>query len=398
MRKHDNHLARAAREHVFALFRSAADVSLEHHHFARTREIVDACKDIAKGSGLDGDSREVALLCAWFYDACYATGSDDHARSLDLCVRFLDEAEARHPSREQIAACFRGVSGKLERPDGPDGAPLDMTAADVLHDARLAVLAAKDYVERSEILRFELQRRAATTFSDVEWTQHCIAFFGAHPYRTRFAQVTWCPGRAANLARLQQQIRKQLRAVERERAHGESDVAKRIGKGAESLYYHVTRIQLGMIALADHRTSTMIHVNAIMISVVVALLGRRIHSERDLLVPAVFLLLVNLVVVFLSVNSMRNAKEKLTAEEARVRDSNLMSFFAEKPLSLSEYTAGMSELVADAPRFQRTVIEHLYFARKVILERGNTLRLTYQVFIYGITMAIVGFVVVLARR
>jgi pycsar effector protein len=142
----------------------------------------------------------------------------------------------------------------------------------------------------------------------------------------------------------------------------------------------------------------MIHVNAIMISVVVALLARRIHTDHDLLVPTAFLLLVNLAVVLLSVNSMRTARAKLSAEEAHARDSNLMSFFNEKRLSLAEYTDGMSDLVADAPRFQRNVIEHLYFSRKVIQERGTTLRLTYQVFIYGITLAVAGFVIVLARR
>jgi hypothetical protein len=399
MGKQNGHLVRAAREHVFALFRGAASQGvLEYHHFGRTREIVDACKEIAKGSDVDDQPRQVALLCAWFYDACYATGSDDHARSLEACVHFSEQHQVRQPSREQIAACFGGLDGAA-LPEPADGAPVaDVTPSDVLHDGRLAVLAATDYVERIELLRFELQRRSGKTFSDVDWTQHCIAFFGAHPYRTRFAQLHWGPGRAANLARLQRQLRKQLRGLERERADGESDIAKRIGKSAETLYYQVTRIQLGLIGLADHRTSTMIHVNAIMMSVVVALLARRIHTNQDLLVPTAFLLLVNLAVVFLSVNSMRTARAKVSVEEAHARDSNLMSFFNEKHLSLAEYTDGMSDLVADAPRFQRSVIEHLYFSRKVIQERGNTLRLTYHVFIYGITLAVAGFVIVLARR
>ena len=402
MGKQNGHLVRAAREHVFSLFRSAGHgLVLEYHHFARTREIVDACKEIAKGCGLADDAREVALLGAWFYDACYATDSDDHAQSLELCMRFLEEQQARHPSREQLGSCFADGGG-VERAAEPHGTPVEeVTPADVLHDARLAVLTAKDYVAQIELLRVELQRRSARTFSDVEWTQHCIAFFGAHLYRTPFAQLTFGPGRAANLARLQKQLRKQLGALERERAHGASDAAKRMGKGAETLYYQVTRIQLGLMGLADHRTSTMIHVNAIMISVVVALLGRRILGsgmEHDLLVPSAFLLLVNLVVVFLSVNSMRAARAKLTAEEARARDCNLVSFFNEEPISLSEFTTRMSELVADPPQFQRRVLEHLYFARKVIEDRGKTLRLTYHVFLYGITLAVLGFVVVLARR
>ena len=54
--------------------------------------------------------------------------------------------------------------------------------------------------------------------------------------------------------------------------------------------------------------------------------------------------------------------------------------------------------VADAPLFQQKVIEHLYFTRNVLAERGKALRLTYNVFIVGITLAVAVFVVVLSRR
>jgi hypothetical protein len=407
MSKHKGNHVRAAREHVFTLFRAAAErVVLEYHHFARTREIVDGCKEIAKGSKVDGDAREIAVLCAWFYDACYTTGSDDHAKSVELCLQFLEQQQAPHPSHEQIVACFRGLDAvdgidDVERaaPGGPDGAPAeDVTASDILHDARLAVLASKDYVERVELLRYELQRRSGKTFSDVEWIQHCIAFFDAHPYRTPFAQVAYDSGRALNLARLQKLLRKQVRKSEHERADGESSIAKRVGRSAESLYYHFTRIQMGLLALADRRTSTMLHVNAIMLSIVVALLARRIQTERDLLLPTVFLLLVNLAVVFLSIHSMRTARKRFSAEAARARDQSLISFFNENPVSLSDYTQQMIELVADPLRFQRSVIEHLYLVREMLRERGRALRLTYAVFLYGITLAIAGFVVVFARR
>ena len=397
MSKHNGVLVRDARDHVFTLFRAAKDVPLEYHHFARTRETVDACKEIIKGSKLDGEARDVALLGAWFYDACYATGSDDHEKSLELCVRFLDEQHADRPTHDQIAACFTGVDG-VERA-APGGVQEDGDAAsDILHDARLAVLARKDYVQRAELLRSELQRRAGETVSDVEWTRRCLAFFDAHAYRTRFAQLVYGPERAVNLARLQRLLRKQQREFEQEKRDDESSVAKRVGRNAENLFYHFTRIQITLVGLADRRTSTMVHVNAIMISIVVALLARRIQTERDLLVPTALLLCVNLTVVFLALYSMRAGRRNLPAEEARVRDANLIAFTNETHVSLSEYTEHMSGLVATPALFQRKVLEHLYFTRKMLVKRGKGLRLTYDVFIYGLTAAIVAFMVALARR
>ncbi len=201
-----------------------------------------------------------------------------------------------------------------------------------------------------------------------------------------------------NLARLQKLLRKQQRGFEQEKRDDESTVANRLGRSAENLFYHFTRIQISLVGIADRRTSTMVHVNAIMISIVVALLARRIQTERDLLVPTALLLCVNLTVVFLSLYSMRAGRRNLPAEEARVRDANLIAFANETPVSLSEYTEHMSGLVANPAQFQGKVLEHLYFTRKMLVKRGKGLRLTYDVFMYGLTVAIVAFIVALARR
>ncbi len=398
MSKHNGELVRAAREHVFAMFRVTADrAPLEYHHFPRTRDVVDACKDIAKGCKLDDESREIVLLCAWFYDACYASGSDDHGKSVALCLEFLEAQHVHRPTLEAIVDCFRGAAdpGATDRTNGvPAGGE---TPSDVLHDARLAALASKDYVEQAELLRLELQRRSGTSFTDVEWTQRCIAFIDAHAYRTRFAQVAYGAQRAANLARLQKLLRKQQRDLEE--AHTD---ASRQTKGAartvESMFYHFTRLHISLFEVADRRTNTMVHVNTLMMTIVVALLARRISTERDLLIPTTLLLVVNLAVVFLAVHSLRAPRMAFTSEEARLHDTNLLGLMNERALSLSEYAREMDALVADPGQYHRKVVEHLYFGRKMLADRTKALRRTYDVFLYGVALAMVAFIVTLARR
>lgn len=399
MGKHNGEIVRAGREHAFALFRSAADrAPLEYHNFPRTRDVVDACKDIAKGCKLDDESREVVLLCAWFYDTCYATDSDDHDKSLALCTEFLEAQHAHRPTIERIADCFRGATGAdhgaTERSAIPAGGE---TASDVLHDARIAVLASKDYVEQAELLRLEMQRRSGTSLTDLEWTQRCIAFAEAHAYRTRYAQVAYGAQRAGNLARLQKLLRKQQRDLDE--AHTDANrQAKGAAKTVESMFYHFTRLHISLFEVADRRTNTMVHVNALMMTIVVALLARRISTDRDLLLPTTLLLCVNLAVVFLAVHSLRAPRVSFTSEEARLHDSNLLGLMNEKSLSLPEYAREMDALVADPMQYQRKVIEQLYFGRKALAARTKALRRTYDVFLYGVALAMVGFVVTLARR
>ena len=155
---------------------------------------------------------------------------------------------------------------------------------------------------------------------------------------------------------------------------------------------------MGLVGLADRRTSTMIHVNAIMISIVVGLLFRRVDSERYLIVPTLVLLVVNLVVIFVSIYSMRAARSSLSGEEAQAHDSNLLAFTNDSSVSLQEYAARINHLALDVPALQKTMIEQMYFVRKMLLARQRAMRLTYDVFIYGLAVSVLVFAVALVGR
>jgi hypothetical protein len=134
-------------------------------------------------------------------------------------------------------------------------------------------------------------------------------------------------------------------------------------------------------------------------SIAVALLARRISTERDLLLPTCVLLVVNLTVVFLAVHSLRAPRKMaITGEDARLHQANILAFTNEHPFSLSEYAAKMSRLVTDPVHFQSQVVEHLYIGRKLLQDRTKALRRTYDVFMYGVALATVAFIVTLARR
>src|SRR5438067_463175 len=309
MGKHDNDVVRQASEHVFALFRSAPpDNPLVYHGFKRTRELVGACKDIAKGVKLENGDVEPLLLAAWFHDAGYAVGLDgDVSRSAELLHTFLEKAGEPPELREAASASLAASQS-----NGGSASPRD----EVLRDALLTPLASENYIEDAELLRLELERRKGKLYSDVDWTQECISFLENHQYRTRYAQLEYNGGRTANLVRLHKILRRQVEEAAEQRAE-QAKVSKGVGKTVESVFYYLTKIQVGLVALADRRTSRMIHVNAIMISIVIGLLLRRLESERYLIVPTLFLLTVNLVAIFVSIYSMRSARSSLAREEAQ---------------------------------------------------------------------------------
>jgi predicted metal-dependent HD superfamily phosphohydrolase len=388
MAKSDSELVRLAGQHVFELFSAAnGSAKLLYHGYNRARGLVGDARDAAKGAELGGEAVEVALLAAWFHDTGFAVAKEGGGeRSVELARTFL-ESQERGALGEAVAAVLRGAGGEAN----------GNLASDVLHDARLAPIAGKSYLEEMELLRLEEEQRDGAARSDLQWTQGQIDFLQKSSFRTRWAQLEWDNGRVKNLARLHRQLHRQMGEAT-EQQEEQAKISKNTGRMAEALFGDLTRNQLRSLSIADRRTSTMIHVNAIMISLLVGLVLRKIEEHRELLVPTVILICVNVAVVILSIVSMRAGRElRGIRGETRAHDANLLLTATDMQMSLSDYMARMSGLVADGAALQKAMFECLYFGRNLIRHRRRSLQLTYDIFIWGLAASLVLFLIASTR-
>src|SRR5215813_5036964 len=241
MGKHYKDLVRKTADHVFARFRDGnGDSALVYHRYDRVRELTKACREIARGCGLDDDQERIALLAAWFHDAGYAAGPhSDGVDSAAIARHFLaDEGEPAELA-DAVEACMRAANdGVLENP-----------AHEVLHDALLVATSSKDYLRELRLLRLENERHGRPPQSDVEWTESCIKFVEEHPFRTRYAQLTYNRGRAENLVKLYKQLSEQGEEAAEQRAQAEK-VEKGLGKTVEELYSDITKNQFKILSVA----------------------------------------------------------------------------------------------------------------------------------------------------
>ncbi|HWE22731.1 MAG TPA: Pycsar system effector family protein [Myxococcales bacterium] len=386
MGKGDSEIVRLAAQHVFDLFSGAnGDFPLIFHGYERSRGLVDDCRDIAKGNDLNSRRGDVLLLSAWFHDAAYAVTSDgSKEKSIELARGFLKSHRQTEGLADAVAACL----GSTDRDD--DHGDLEN---EVLHDALLAPLASKDFIEEAELLRLEEQNRSGKTYSDVEWTRRLIEHLQKNPYRTRWAKLEYDGGRARNLSRLYKLLRRQLDEATEQKAE-EAKSSKNAGRTVEGLFGDLTRNLLRTLSIADRRTATMIHVNAIMITIVVGLVMRKIEEHRNLILPTIVLLAVNLAVVVMSIVSMRAGRElRYAREEMPVHDANLLVTTNNVKIHLSDFMRRMENLVGDPAALQKELFEYLYFLRNLLIYRKRNLQLSYDVFIYGLAGSIILFTV-----
>ena len=395
MSKHDKDLVRNAADHVFTLFRDASrDGALTYYGYDRTRELTRSCRKIAKGCGLADSEMRIALFAAWFHGVGRTKGPHTNGvESAAVARQFLAAQGEPADLADAVETCMRAA----------DGGVLENAAQEVLHDALLVPTAGKDYLRELRLLRLENERRGGARLSDLEWTESCIRFVEEHPFRTRYAQLEYNRGRAENLVKLHNLLREQREEDAEESARAEK-AERSLGNTVEDLCTDITRNQFKLLSVADRRTATMVHVNAIMISLTVALLLRHIDTHPHFLVPTLLLLAVNLVAVLISILSMRAPRSlkrlvgHLDEQGSAAHDKNLLLFANELPMSREEYCEQMESLACDVPALSKARLEATYFARRILNWRGHMLRLTYDIFLGGLFLAMFAFAIAALHR
>jgi hypothetical protein len=146
-------------------------------------------------------------------------------------------------------------------------------------------------------------------------------------------------------------------------------------------------------AMADSKANIMISVNSIIISVVLTVLLRKLEEFPNLVVPTIILLLVNITTIVFAILAVR---PKIIAgvfseEDIRQKRANLLFFgnFHKMPVHTFEW--GMKEMMKDKDYLYGSMIRDLYYLGVVLGRKYNMLRVAYNVFMYGLIIAVISF-------
>jgi len=112
-------------------------------------------------------------------------------------------------------------------------------------------------------------------------------------------------------------------------------------------------------------------------------------------VPVVLLLSVNVVTIIYSVLATRPHIPPGTfrPEDVDEKKVNLLFFGNFYRMSLEDYTAGMVKLMDDADILYSNLIKDVYFQGIALGRKYRQLRISYNVFMYGLIASVLAFAV-----
>ncbi|MEW7279760.1 Pycsar system effector family protein [Aquimarina sp. 2201CG1-2-11] len=374
---------------VLDLFENELPKSCIYHNYDHTKRVFKSTKEIIDSMGLSEEDKEILLLTALLHDTGYSVSSLNHEeRSVDIAKGFLEKQDISQNSIDSIVSLI--MATKMEHQ------PVN-TMEEVIRDADASHLAKDYYKETSELLRCEFMLNHGKDLSASDWLKANIDMFqNKHRYYTAYAIENWKPNKEKNLSKL---LEKQATLKKGKKKEKLKKLVKEESpeKGIQTLFRVSLRNHLKLSDIADTKANILLSVNAIIMSLALSNLIPKLDnpSNQYLIYPTLIFVTFSVISIILSVIATRpNITEgEFTLKEIKEKKVNLLFFGNFHKMPLNDYKSAMHELMEDKEYIYDTMIKDLYFLGKVLHKKYKTLRITYTVFMIGVIVTVISFVI-----
>ena len=156
------------------------------------------------------------------------------------------------------------------------------------------------------------------------------------------------------------------------------------------------RNQISLSSIADNKSNILISLNGIIISLGLALLVRKFEERPEFIIPTLIFLVFSLATIVLAILSTRPniSSEKFNSQDVKEKKVNLLFFGNFYNMDIREYEKSVEEMFNDDPYLYTAMIRDQYYLGKVLARKYKLLRLTYGVFMVGLIVSVVSFILV----
>lgn len=363
-----------------------------YHNLNHTLTVVSAVKELCKKEEVKGEDKEVLLIAAWFHDTGYTIGFENHEKeSVKIATAFLKEKDQSDDFIEKVSSLILATVKEY----------IPKTHLEkIMKDADYAHLVGPEYEITCELLRIELKNAFNISYSNAEWAKENLNFLmNKHRFYTDFALKKWQPLKERNILLVQKRIEKQEKkeADKMEEENKKKDKIEKPDRGVDTLF----RVTLGnhtrLSGIADSKANILLSVNAIIISIALSSIIPKLDSPKNahLVIPTFIMLISSVVTIIFAILSTRPKVTSgfFTRDDVEAKKVNLMFFGNFYKMPLVEYDWAMNEMMKDRDYLYSTMIKDLYYLGLVLQRKYNLLRIAYNIFMIGLIVTVISFVI-----
>ncbi|RZJ66393.1 MAG: phosphohydrolase [Flavobacterium sp.] len=384
-------LLEKAEAYVSALFKDKLSASFTYHNFKHTKRVVKAAQILASSENLTPDETTAIELAAWFHDSGYVNGADRHEQK---SIAIFNEFASQENIPDDIASLAKNLIAVTEMCNEPV-----TLLENIMRDADSSHFGSEDYEKIAGKLREEWSMQGKT-FSDYEWCSGNIKMLTKlHSFRTAYALENWQPQKDANIKSIQEKIQHMEPEIQEnpEKKKKKKDKKDKPDRGIETMFRVTLSNHTQLSQIADSKANILLSVNAIIISIALSTLIPKLDSPTNahLVLPTFILLLFSVISIVFAILATRPKINSATYLPSDIEDRkvNLLFFGNFHQIPHDDYQIAMKELMRDREYLYESLIKDLYYLGKVLHRKYRLLHITYNIFMFGIIISTIAFVV-----
>lgn len=393
----NNELLIQTENYVRDLFKQYHQANLVFHNIGHTEGVVQHVHEIASHYELSDREIMELTIAAWFHDTGHLiTEPPQHEeKSVALMKEFMETRTDDQALVDKIAALIRVT----KFPPSPQSLQeMIMADADTYHFGL-----DEEFKKTNKQVKKELILRNMNTMV-LDWEKNSLELLQKHQFFTTYCMELLDKGKEKNIRRLQKKINKQAGANTSETIlppeGSEGDVRAELKKknslitrGIQTMLRLTSENHLELSNMADGKASILISVNAIIISVILSVLIRRIEVDTHLTIPTFVFLASSLATIIIAILATRPkvSEGSFSREDILNKSTNLLFFGNFHKSRLDEYQWAMNTMMRDPDYIYGSMIQDIHQLGVVLARKYKLIRLAYTVFMIGIFISVVAF-------
>jgi predicted metal-dependent HD superfamily phosphohydrolase len=382
--------------YVKALFKQHNHENLVFHNLEHTESVVERAQEIASHYQLPDKELLELSIAAWFHDTGHLVvdPSGHEQKSVELMEAFLKS----RTDDEELINNVAGLIRITKFPPTPQSLPeMIICDADTYH------FGLDDFKQTNKAMKKELVLRNMNTMV-LDWERNSLELLKKHQFFTAYCIDLLQNGKEKNIRRLIKKIGKlegganvSDTLIQPGAEKGETNKQKNsfITRGIQTMLRLTSENHVELSNMADGKASILISVNAIIISVILSVLIRRIEVDTHLTIPTFIFLASSLTTIIIAIMATRPkvSTGDFSREDILNKSTNLLFFGNFYKTKVKDYQWAMNTMMRDPDYLYSSLIMDIHQLGVVLARKYKLIRLAYTVFMIGLFISVLAFTI-----
>ena len=372
-------------QYVINLFELHQPKLLPFHNLEHTKSVVNRTNEIAGHYEVSEKDMLIVFIAAWFHDTGYLFGeaAGHEEKSIETMKIFMEKFSVP----EDITAAAEGCIRATTHPRNP----ADLLQ-EIMCDADTYHFGTKDFKRTNKQMFAELQQFSKSSLSESEFNNDTLLMLEHHRYYTSYCRDLLNDAKKENMKKLKKRAEKKGLKEEKE-----AEITEKSGttKGMQTMLRLTSSNHIDLSKMADQKANILISVNAIIISVILSVLLRKLQTDPYLTIPTFFFLAISVTTIVIAILATRPKLNAGTFNEEDVinKKTNLLFFGNFHKMPQEQYEKAIRSMMQDSDYLYGSIIQDIYHLGTVVGKKYRLVRLAYNIFMIGIILSVIAFAV-----